>query len=429
MDYGARDDPAPEWPETGQEHSRYAGQGYGPQDYERAGYAPAPGYDGDDYWLDHDVRPGEAGSRGADYARAEYEQAGYAPGGYEDAGYRGSGYARGDYAGRDYVRDDLEQAGYAQDRQAGYAAEDERTGYVYDGRTGYAQDGQAGYAQDDYVDAAFGEHGYARDDYAEAGHADTGYNGLDFGHPDAGQAASAMGADEARGYPPGAREPARGRRSLRHAEGQRRAPGRRRGGRRRIGGLSLGLGAVAVLVVVVIAGIAVVALSPSSGPRHSLVVPAALGAFSRRPQLEQEMGVSQLKKDVTTMSSGQASHVVDAVYENGTTGSARSGSGSTGGSGPQIILLIAGKLSGASPAASVKSFIQRFKGAVLTSPGSLGGQAACVNAQADNPGSVALCAWFDSDTFGEVASPTMAASALANELRSIRPSVEHVVKG
>jgi hypothetical protein len=35
-----------------------------------------------------------------------------------------------------------------------------------------------------------------------------------------------------------------------------------------------------------------------------------------------------------------------------------------------------------------------------------------------------MCAWFDNDSFGEVVSPTMNASALANAMRTVRPSVE-----
>jgi hypothetical protein len=39
-----------------------------------------------------------------------------------------------------------------------------------------------------------------------------------------------------------------------------------------------------------------------------------------------------------------------------------------------------------------------------------------------------MCAWFDNDSFGEVVSPTMNASALANAMRQIRPHVELVAK-
>ena len=120
------------------------------------------------------------------------------------------------------------------------------------------------------------------------------------------------------------------------------------------------------------------------------------------------------------MSSGQARRVVEAVYEAGN---------STTGSTPQIVLFIGGNLLfNASPLVSVTSFTQRFKGASVTSAGSLGGAAACVNATATEPGSVAMCAWFDNDSFGEVVSPTMNATALANTMRQIRPHVELIAK-
>ena len=127
------------------------------------------------------------------------------------------------------------------------------------------------------------------------------------------------------------------------------------------------------------------------------------------------MNVSQLRQDVVSMSSGQASHVVEGVYEAGN---------STAGSTPQIVLLIGGNLANASPVDSVASFIKRFKGAAITSAGSLGGKAVCVNATASEPGSVAMCAWFDNDSFGEVVSPTMKASQLASTMRQIRPKAE-----
>ena len=91
------------------------------------------------------------------------------------------------------------------------------------------------------------------------------------------------------------------------------------------------------------------------------------------------------------------------------------------------MLFIGGQLSGASPNLSVKSFTQHFKGASLTGAGSMGGDAACVSAQSGTDDST-VCAWFDNNTFGELVSPNMSVSALANELRAIRPSVEHVVK-
>jgi hypothetical protein len=197
-----------------------------------------------------------------------------------------------------------------------------------------------------------------------------------------------------------------------------RTAGRRRGrsGDRR---LWVALGGVAAVFVGAIVAIVMLAFpSGPSGPAHTLVTPNQLNAFTRRPALEQQMNVAQLRQDVVNTSSGQARHVVEAVYEAGN---------STSGSTPQIVLFIGGNLLNASPQVSVTSFTQRFKGAKITSAGGLG-QAACVNATASQPGSVAMCAWFDNDSFGEVVSPTMNAKALANAMRQIRPHVELVAK-
>jgi hypothetical protein len=196
-----------------------------------------------------------------------------------------------------------------------------------------------------------------------------------------------------------------------------RPAGKRRGssGDRR---LWFALGGVLVVAAAAITAIVLVAFpSGPTGPAHKLITPNQISAFARRPALEQQMNVSQLRQDVVNMSSGQASHVVEGVYEAGS---------STSGSTPQIILFIGGNLANASPVDSVTSFTKRFKGATVTSAGSLGGKAVCVNATASEPGSVAMCAWFDNDTFGEVVSPTMKASDLAGTLRQIRPKVEVV---
>jgi hypothetical protein len=204
--------------------------------------------------------------------------------------------------------------------------------------------------------------------------------------------------------------PARGERPPRMAR-----PGRRSGRRRGRRMLMIGAG-----LAVLVGGAAVAAESGlfGSGPHHVLVTPDKLGSYVRRPQLEKQMNASQLQRQVIAKSAGQASHVVSAVYEEGT------GAAST--KTPQMILLIGGNLSGVSPAGFIESFTQQSKGAFGTSAGSLGGSAACVNAQASVPGSVALCTWADNDTFGVVASPTMSASRLAAQLRAIRPLVEHV---
>ncbi len=197
-----------------------------------------------------------------------------------------------------------------------------------------------------------------------------------------------------------------------------RPAGRRRGrsGDRR---LWFALGGVVIVFVGALVAIVMVAFpSGPGGPAHTLVTPNQLNAFTRRPALEQQMNVAQLRQDVVNTSSGQARHVVEAVYEAGN---------STSGTTPQIILFIGGNLLNASPEVSVTSFTQRFKGAKITSAGGPG-EAACVNATASQPGSVAMCAWFDNDSFGEVVSPTMSASALANTMRQIRPHVELVAE-
>ena len=195
-------------------------------------------------------------------------------------------------------------------------------------------------------------------------------------------------------------------------------PGRRSGRRRGRRKILIGAG-----LAVVLAGAAVAVeagVFRGGGPAHTLVTPDKLGAYVRRPQLEKQMNAAQLQREVITKSAGQARHVVSAVYENGTS--------ATSSKAPQMILFIGGNLTGVSASGFIASFTQQSKGAVVTSAGSLGGSAACVNAQASVPGSVALCTWADNDTFGVVASPTMTAARLATQLRAIRPMVEHVVR-
>jgi hypothetical protein len=60
--------------------------------------------------------------------------------------------------------------------------------------------------------------------------------------------------------------------------------------------------------------------------------------------------------------------------------------------------------------------------AASVSAGSLGGAAACAPSENGKP---AECAWADDDTFGLILSPSLSATALGNELRAMRPLVEH----
>ena len=178
-----------------------------------------------------------------------------------------------------------------------------------------------------------------------------------------------------------------------------------------------------VLVLVAAGAAAVVMLGRSgpSGPEHSLSTPLRLGAFTRSSRLTKQMNVAAIERRIVAQSSGQASHLVSSVYE---AGSPMPGSSTSA----QVMLFIGGQLTGGSPATSVKSFLEHFSGAAKTGAGSLAGDAACVGAGAKGTGGQTVCAWFDNNTFGELVSPNMPVSALASELRSIRPDVEHVVK-
>jgi hypothetical protein len=105
------------------------------------------------------------------------------------------------------------------------------------------------------------------------------------------------------------------------------------------------------------------------------------------------------------------------VYESGN---------SAAGSTEQIVMFIGGHLANAAPASSIASFIQKFAGAQVVSAGTLGGQAACVEEAPGTSDSVAMCVWFDNDSFGEIVSPTMNAASLANVMRTMRSALERV---
>jgi len=202
------------------------------------------------------------------------------------------------------------------------------------------------------------------------------------------------------------------------ASAAKQAAAKRRTGQRRGGSndrrLWLGLGGVVVVAAAAIVGVIKYEFPTHSGPAHVMTTPATIGAYARTMDLEHEADVAALKQKVIAMSAGQASHVVSAVYESG-----KASAGNTA----QIIMFIGGHLANADPAASVTSFTQQFKGAQVVSAGAPGSKAACVQ-DGTGANSVAMCAWFDNDSFGEVVSPTMNASALASAMRTVRPAVE-----
>jgi hypothetical protein len=171
------------------------------------------------------------------------------------------------------------------------------------------------------------------------------------------------------------------------------------------GGVVGALAAGGILVTGVLHG-------TSSGPEHRIVTPDKLLSYTQNPSLAKGMGADALRNDILAKGHGEASHVVDAVYENA------AGAGSK--SAPGILLFVGGNLSG-SAQAFISSFTGQLHSAFVTGAGSLGGQAACVPGAGGHP---AECVWADGDTFGLVASPALSATTLAGELRSIRPLVE-----
>jgi hypothetical protein len=205
--------------------------------------------------------------------------------------------------------------------------------------------------------------------------------------------------------------PAPARTAPKPSKRSRRGSARRRG--RRL--VVLVLGAIVLLVVAVAAFLAR-SMFASSGPAHTVSTPSKLNAYVLQPQLAKSMGAQALRDVIVKKGNGEARRVVDAVYE--------ISSGPAAKSGPLFILFIGGNLSG-SASSFISSFTGLLPGAFVTSPGALGGQAACVPGYAGHP---AECAWADNDTFGLFASPTLSAAALGNELRVMRPLVEHVRK-
>ena len=205
--------------------------------------------------------------------------------------------------------------------------------------------------------------------------------------------------------------------------GSRPGPGRRTGrrrGRSRDHRLWLALLGVVIAASAAITAIIKFEFPSHGGPVHVMHIPASIGSFVRTPDMEKTTHLAELRSEVIRMSAGQASGVVSAVYESG-----NSASGGT----EQIIMFIGGHLANAAPATSITDFTQNHAGAAIVSAGSLGGQASCVQEGAGTSNPVSMCVWFDNDSFGEIVSPTMNATALSQVMRTVRPDLEIVVKG
>ncbi len=202
------------------------------------------------------------------------------------------------------------------------------------------------------------------------------------------------------------------------ARSARRGIGRRRGGSNDHR-LWIALGGVVIAAAAAITGIIKFEFPSHSGPVHAMEVANQIGTYARTVDLEKETHLGQLREEVIKMAGGQASGVVDAVYESGD---------SAAGGTTQIIMFIAGHLANADPAASIASFTHEYPGAFVVNAGPLGGEAACVESKSGTSNSVGMCAWFDDDSFGELTSPTMTATQLSHEMLTIRAADEHVVK-
>jgi hypothetical protein len=191
---------------------------------------------------------------------------------------------------------------------------------------------------------------------------------------------------------------------------QQAAPGKSRSGSgRRRSRKILAIGSVVVVAALAAAGYFV--LRPKTA--HAISTPAALGSFTRQ---QADATAEQLKKQIVTAARGDVKNVVAAVYQR------KSGSGGS----PQIVVFIGGNLAGSASASSlIGAYMTGLQGAFTTSAGKLGGQAACAPGLGSRP---AECAWADGDTFGVVVSATLTSSALADEMRLMRPLVEHVLK-
>jgi hypothetical protein len=165
----------------------------------------------------------------------------------------------------------------------------------------------------------------------------------------------------------------------------------------------------------VVAGAAVVVLTRSGGGvDHVVTAPENLGAYAKKPQLAQQMDAAALREQILKQSAGEVHDVVYGVYEDA--------AGAHGASAPQIMLFMGGNLSGTSPGSFISAFTGKLENAETAEAGPLGGEAACVPSV---NGRGAECVWADNDTFGVVASQTLSPSSLANEMRHMRPMVEH----
>jgi hypothetical protein len=155
-----------------------------------------------------------------------------------------------------------------------------------------------------------------------------------------------------------------------------------------------------------------------SGPAHTISTPARLGSWAINPSLQNALDISGMREQIMKSSTGHVSGLVSAVYTQGnvTPGAADS---------QQVFMFVGGHLANGDPAQSMASFERAYPHAQVIPAGALGGEAGCAATTAGN-GSVAMCVWFDNDSFGTLVSPTMPTARLASTLGTVRPGIEKV---
>jgi len=177
-----------------------------------------------------------------------------------------------------------------------------------------------------------------------------------------------------------------------------------------------------------VAGAGIAAFAILTGSRIvavDIIAVPAVGSYSTVTDSTRTTQIQYLQDQILRESDGNVRYVNSAVYKNG--------------GGRDIIEFSGGnwaapgfmesfrsvfKTSGGSRAAGfMRGFRSVFKGAFITRPGSPGGRVACVDSRT-RTGDLAECVWADKDSFGVLASPTMSALRLAQELRDFRPQWE-----
>jgi hypothetical protein len=178
-----------------------------------------------------------------------------------------------------------------------------------------------------------------------------------------------------------------------------------------------GAGVAGVVAAGAIAGI-LTSGSPGGGVAHTVVMPAALGAYRWAPDLEKNADLPVLAASAAEMGGGQVSGSRARTYERP----------APAGAAPQLLDVIGGRLPSTSPASSIITLIRKYPSAHVVPAGPMGGSAACFEQTAGTADSVAMCAWSDDDTFGILVSPTLNAADLANLMVQDRPMIELVKK-